>query len=253
MDPATTSDAQAFNRRFSVLDHAVQMWGTGLHKAVWHVMTEGGTERAGSSSLAEGLKSWMGDLAHGGCASGFVTSLVYYSDTGEWYAQHQRDIQNLVRGAMAISETSFNPETGEGHPAISPAQILRDWDLADYWADGVHNQNLLAWFSFEATAHELWESLCAGAWFPCGAMTLDSYPDTGEWEPIKHRATGEFLGGKIKRATAPDGSRLGIVRVGQVVAVDLDGDAPAYWMPAALQRVFRGVPSYVVFDDTKVP
>jgi hypothetical protein len=83
------------------------------------------------------------DLFYGGCASGMVGHLVYYTDTCRFYRRYKADIAALLREAM----------DGCGD---SPASVFGDkWDATDPLAYEDRNQNLLAWFGFEEAALNL--------------------------------------------------------------------------------------------------
>ncbi len=85
----------------------------------------------------------MRDLNYGGCQSGFVGCLVYYSDTTAFYRKHHMEIQRLLY--RYLWEFSLD----------EVVDLLPDWDTEDPGAEDTHNQNLLAWFGFETTANEL--------------------------------------------------------------------------------------------------
>jgi hypothetical protein len=84
------------------------------------------------------------DLMRDGCASGAVSSMMYYRDTLRFYKRHAREIDGLLAELCA--------ETGD-----TPAQLFSGWDTEDPLALGTQNQNLLAWFGFEETARRLAE------------------------------------------------------------------------------------------------
>ena len=87
------------------------------------------------------VRSFMEDLQEGGCESGLVGCLVYYSDTLEFYSRHGKAISDLLG-------------------AVSPSEALGDkWDAEDPLAADTNNQNLLAWFGFEETAFDLAERI----------------------------------------------------------------------------------------------
>ena len=111
------------------------------------------------TSLQKAVKKWVNSLApdyddgyvgafkdlfYGGCESGMVGDLIYYSDTIKFYKKHRKEIHDLLREAM------------EGTGAKSPSELFRDkWDPDDPLADETNNQNLLAWFGFEEAARYL--------------------------------------------------------------------------------------------------
>lgn len=80
------------------------------------------------------------DLLEHGCQSGMVGYLVYYSQTTAYYEEHREEINKLLYDAM--------DECG----IYDPSELFGDkWDKEDPLAINSLNQNLLAWFGFEAT------------------------------------------------------------------------------------------------------
>ena len=77
-------------------------------------------------------------LSHG-CVSGCVAELIYYSQTTAFYERHPREINAMISESMREVE------------AQSPKDMFREWEESDYFAEGVNNQNLLAWYGFEKT------------------------------------------------------------------------------------------------------
>ena len=89
------------------------------------------------------IRGFLEDLAKGGCASGLVGELIYYVDTIRFYKHHRQEIADLL-------EETCNEFGGD------PADVFGDkWDKDDPLARRENNQNLLAWFAFEETAHRL--------------------------------------------------------------------------------------------------
>lgn len=91
------------------------------------------------------------DLFKGGCASGMVSHLVYYSDTERFYATHRRDIHAMLAGRLDDFGCSLQQLFGD------------KWDVNDPLADETTNRNLLAWFGFEEAARDL----CSRAEIEC--------------------------------------------------------------------------------------
>ena len=77
----------------------------------------------------EDIPCFFKDLAQGGCISGMVGSLIYYSDTAKFYDKHYDEIEGL--------REDYEEETGE------PLQAKGDL------------KNWFAWFAFEQTAWAL--------------------------------------------------------------------------------------------------
>ncbi len=108
---------------------------TKLEKAVQRVI---------NSSADGDVESWLTDLMQGGCQSGHVGSLIYYTDTVKFYKAHKAEIKALL--------TAMLDDTGR----TAPAELFgKKWDNEDPFADEAFNQNLLAWFGFEETARIL--------------------------------------------------------------------------------------------------
>jgi hypothetical protein len=92
----------------------------------------------------EGLltERFMTDLMHGGCSSGMVSGLIYYSETIPFYHRHKLEISGLL--------VDMGYETG-----LHPHELLVGWDDNDPLALDDQNQNLLAWFGFEETCRKI--------------------------------------------------------------------------------------------------
>lgn len=87
------------------------------------------------------------DLMTGGCASGMVGRLVYYTDTLRFYRRYRDEIDALL--SRTLDDFGYT----------SPAELFSEakWDRSDPLAHDTQNQNLLAWFGFEETARFLME------------------------------------------------------------------------------------------------
>jgi hypothetical protein len=97
-----------------------------------------------TSGYDSGVKGFMEDLMHGGCVSGLVGELIYYTDTTAFYKKHEAEIDQLLSESM------------ESIGVDSPKEMFGDkWDNGDPLAKDTFNQNLLAWFAFEETARNL--------------------------------------------------------------------------------------------------
>jgi len=91
-----------------------------------------------------GAKGFLEDLQQGGCQSGMVGELVYYTDTIRFYKNYKDEISILVRDMIG--------ETGESLNSIFKRI---GWEDDDPLALSDVNQNILAWFGFEETAFNL--------------------------------------------------------------------------------------------------
>jgi len=96
-----------------------------------------------TQTMSEG--EFLEDLQHGGCASGMVTELIHYRDTVRWFNRFRKEINGLLSQVLDASGCGVEKFFG------------RHWDRTDPLAYQTHNQNLLAWFSFEETAYRLLE------------------------------------------------------------------------------------------------
>ena len=84
------------------------------------------------------------DLLEHCCQSGMVGHLVYYSQTTDYYEKHREEINKLLYDAMdACGIYDLSGLFGN------------KWDKEDPLALEQYNQNLLAWFGFEETMHNL--------------------------------------------------------------------------------------------------
>jgi hypothetical protein len=99
---------------------------TKLEAAVKEICEEHG------EGYEEGAVGYAKDVLYGGCQSGVVGELIYYTDTQAWFDEHYSDIMELRE---EISE-----EMGEG---INPPA---DQDM----------KNWFAWFSFEEVTRRLY-------------------------------------------------------------------------------------------------
>jgi hypothetical protein len=96
----------------------------------------------------DSLHSLLNDVLRHGLQSGMISELVYYSDTIKWFKRYQKEISSMLRDSL--SETGYS----------SPAQLFgKNWEQDDPFANDTHNQNLLAWYSFEETARNIGYSL----------------------------------------------------------------------------------------------
>jgi hypothetical protein len=92
------------------------------------------------------MAGFMSDLNQGGCQSGMISELIYYSDTVKFYKKYQEEINTLL--AETIEEIRNNPSDVFGDK----------WDKTDPLAVEEGNQNLLAWFVFEEIANRLFDN-----------------------------------------------------------------------------------------------
>lgn len=94
-----------------------------------------------------GMAGFMSDLRQGGCQSGMIGELIYYSDTMKFYDRFKFEINDLLQSVL--DETGYT----------SPDELFGDkWDKSDPLVLETNNLNLLAWFAFEETAFRLFDN-----------------------------------------------------------------------------------------------
>lgn len=81
------------------------------------------------------------DVLYGGCQSGIVGELIYYTDTVRWFKLYRQEIESQVKQMQEELGMNLNE--------------LNGWDADDPFAREQYNQNLLAWFSFETVCSEI--------------------------------------------------------------------------------------------------
>jgi len=87
----------------------------------------------------------LDDLVYGGCISGMVTHLIYYTDTVKFYKRYQAEIVEVLYDTLRRKHVGVGQYFGD------------KWDRDDPLAMDVYNQNALAWFAFEEVARRLME------------------------------------------------------------------------------------------------
>ena len=89
------------------------------------------------------LESFLNDLMVGGCQSGFISELIYYTETVKFYNRYKNEINTLLSDTLT--------DTG-----LTIFELFGDkWGREDGLALDQFNQNLLAWFGFEETVRIL--------------------------------------------------------------------------------------------------
>lgn len=115
-----------------------------LHKRVINDCLEHARDYSGKN-LQERLAGYFKDLSKGGCQSGLVGMLVYYSDTEKFFKRYHREIVKLVN--------EYQSDTGDN---ISSAEWF---DSDDIFYEETHNRNYLAWFAYETIAFDLYNAI----------------------------------------------------------------------------------------------
>lgn len=88
-----------------------------------------------AENYEDGAEGVYKDLMHGGCQSGYVGHLCYYTDTHEFYQKFSTEIEDILNELEELM--------GESPLNLKPK--------------GDDLQNWLAWFAFEETAKKLME------------------------------------------------------------------------------------------------
>ena len=96
-----------------------------------------------ASEYDSGMSGFMSDLQYGGCMSGLIGSLCYYSDTNKFYDRFESEIWDLIYECME--------EQGQENCLTFIASL----NGADNVGSNEQFKNLLAWFAFEETAYRL--------------------------------------------------------------------------------------------------
>lgn len=127
-------------------------------------------------------KEFMEQVLEHGCISGIVAELVYYSDTKAWYSEHMNEIDEMLLEALESHGYESGEEKmlfGDKWESLEDITEFHDIDveyddydsdidyeqaIEDYWSEfvegidvNIHNDNLLAWFSFEETVRDIYE------------------------------------------------------------------------------------------------
>lgn len=97
-----------------------------------------------AADYEDGWKGAYKDLQHG-CATGIVSTLIYYSDTVKFYKRHREEIDGLLAEMLDSTGSTVAELFGER------------WASYDPLGRSEENQNLLAWFGFEETARKIAE------------------------------------------------------------------------------------------------
>ena len=93
------------------------------------------------------LIEYISGLITHGCISGWVSSLIFYSDTTKFYKTYKEEISELLYNFMESIGTQ------------DPTQIFGDrWDKEDPLALDTYNQNLLAWYGYEEVARKVYDA-----------------------------------------------------------------------------------------------
>lgn len=90
-----------------------------------------------------GINGFIADLNEVGCENGLVGELLYYKDTIAFFKRHKQEINELLSELLIDVGGSIEEFFG------------KKWDKSDPLALNTQNQNLLAWFAFEAMAMKI--------------------------------------------------------------------------------------------------
>lgn len=98
----------------------------------------------------DNIKQSMEDLQKHDCQSGMIGSLIYYSDTENFYNKYKEEISSLAN--EIIESTGYN----------SLFDLIPNLNKEDQLMLESHNKNILAWFGFEETTNKLYDDLFYG-------------------------------------------------------------------------------------------
>jgi len=97
------------------------------------------------ASNYDGMDDFISDLHQGGCQSGLIGSLCYYSDTTKFHDDFEEEIWDLVYDTakeQGINVTEFIASLNGSENVGSLDQL----------------KNLLTWFAFEETSFRLFDN-----------------------------------------------------------------------------------------------
>ena len=94
----------------------------------------------------ENLENLFKEVLYCGCKEGVIPELIYYDDTTKFYENYKHQINELLQQLY---------ETG----CLDSLSDLEDFDKSDMLVLEIHNQNLLAWLSFEETTRNIMYNL----------------------------------------------------------------------------------------------
>lgn len=124
------SDNKLYNAVMdSIIDHS------------YDYLTEGETE-----PTTRAAATYLDDVLYGGCQSGIVSELIYYSDTVAFFEKYIDEIAAIVRELI-------------GGGCLSSLADLKGWDEHDPLIRDTLNKNLLAWLAYEEVAREIYSVL----------------------------------------------------------------------------------------------
>jgi hypothetical protein len=98
-----------------------------------------------ASDYDSGMSGFMSDLRQGGCQSGLIGSLTYYSDTVKFHDDFENEIWQLV----------YDNAQDQG---INVMEFITSLNGSDNVGGMDQLKNLLAWFAFEETAFRLFDN-----------------------------------------------------------------------------------------------
>ena len=91
-----------------------------------------------------GMAGFMSDLRQGGCSSGIISELIYYSDIVKFYDKFEEEIWNLA----------FEDAENQG---INVMEFIISLNGSNNVGCLNQLKNLLAWFAFEEMSFRLFD------------------------------------------------------------------------------------------------
>lgn len=100
------------------------------------------------AKVSEDTANYLKNVTENGCASGYVTDMIYYTDTIKFFEDNKKEISTML--SNMLEETGLN----------CPSELFGEaWDKSDPLCQETNNQNLLAWFGYEETARIILEEI----------------------------------------------------------------------------------------------
>ena len=93
-------------------------------------------------AVKDGNMIYLHDVLEYGCRSGIVSRLIYFKDTLSFYKDHREELSELIK--ELVDETGLRID-----------ELIANWDCNDPLVIETNNQNLIAWYGYEAVARML--------------------------------------------------------------------------------------------------
>ena len=114
-----------------------------LYKIVVNDVLQDAKNNGYNGNFNEKLQGRINDIQHGGCSSGTVSMLIYYTDTVKFFKTYRNEIEKLLKELMQDTGYSITELFGD------------KFNKEDIFCREEQNQNLLAWFAYEEIVNKL--------------------------------------------------------------------------------------------------